>query len=87
MTKASTGWRPCGAGCRWPEALDLHPTLVQIKLTFLSPLAILHPMSDVVLSFRGRQVRAADVLFLRELIAQNPALSRSQLSLKVCLAW
>ena len=44
-------------------------------------------MSDVVLSFRGRQVRSADVLFLRELIAQNPTLSRRRLSVLVCQAW
>ncbi len=44
-------------------------------------------MSDVLLSFRGRQIRQADVLFLRELIAANPGLSRCRLSLKVCQAW
>lgn len=44
-------------------------------------------MSDVVLSFRGRQVRPTDVAFLRELIAQNPTLSRRRLSVLVCQAW
>jgi hypothetical protein len=44
-------------------------------------------MSDVLLSFRGRQIRAADVTFLREFIAQNPSLSRRRLSVKVCEAW
>jgi hypothetical protein len=44
-------------------------------------------MSDVLLSFRGRQIRPADVNFLRELIAQSPGLSRRQLSVKVCQAW
>lgn len=44
-------------------------------------------MSDVVLSFRGRQIHVADVLFLRELIARNPTLSRNRLSFKVCQAW
>jgi hypothetical protein len=44
-------------------------------------------MSDVLLSFRGRQIRAADVAFLRELISQNPGLSRRRLSVKVCEAW
>ncbi len=44
-------------------------------------------MSDVVLSFRGRPIRQADVAFLRELIAQHPGLSRRQLSVKVCAAW
>src|SRR5438874_9092034 len=44
-------------------------------------------MSDVLLSFRGRQIRAADVAFLREFISQNPSLSRRRLSVKVCQAW
>jgi hypothetical protein len=44
-------------------------------------------MSEVLLSFRGRQIGPADVTFLRELIAQNPQLSRRRLSVKVCAAW
>jgi len=44
-------------------------------------------MSEVLLSFRGRQIRPADVIFLRELIAHNPGLSRRRLSVKVCEAW
>jgi hypothetical protein len=44
-------------------------------------------MSDVLLSFRGRPIRSAEVAFLRELIAQNPGLSRRRLSVKVCQAW
>jgi hypothetical protein len=44
-------------------------------------------MSEVVLSYRGRLVRPADVAFLRELIAQNPTLSRRRLSVRVCEAW
>jgi hypothetical protein len=44
-------------------------------------------MSAVVLNYRGRQIRETDVVFLRELIAQNPALSRRRLSVKVCAAW
>ncbi len=44
-------------------------------------------MSEVLLSFRGRQIRRHDILFLRELIAANPALSRRGLSVKVCQAW
>lgn len=44
-------------------------------------------MFDVLLSFRGRQIRPADVTFLRELIAHNPGLSRRRLSVKVCEAW
>jgi hypothetical protein len=44
-------------------------------------------VSDVVLSFRGRLIREADLAFLRELIAQHPGLSRRRLSVKVCEAW
>ena len=44
-------------------------------------------MSDVLLRFRGRDLRAHEVVQLRELIAQNPGLSRRRLSLKVCAAW
>lgn len=44
-------------------------------------------MSDILLTYRGRPIRATDVAFLRELIAQNPALSRRRLSVKVCEAW
>jgi hypothetical protein len=44
-------------------------------------------MSEVLLSFRGRQIRQVDVTFLRELIARNPGLSRRRLSVKVCEAW
>jgi len=44
-------------------------------------------MSEVLLSFRGRQIQEADAHFLRELIAQNPGLSRRRLSVKVCEAW
>jgi hypothetical protein len=44
-------------------------------------------MSEVLLSFRGRQIRSAEVAFLRELIAQSPGLSRRRLSVKVCQAW
>ena len=44
-------------------------------------------MSDVLLSFRGRQIRAADVAFLRDFIARHPSLSRRALSVKVCQAW
>lgn len=44
-------------------------------------------MSDVLLTFRGRQIRDAEVKFLRALIAQHPDLSRRRLSVKVCEAW
>jgi hypothetical protein len=44
-------------------------------------------MSDVLLRFRGRDLRAPEVAQLRQLIAQNPDLSRRRLSLKVCQTW
>jgi len=44
-------------------------------------------MFKVVLSYRGRLIREADVVFLRELTAHNPTLSRRRLSIKVCEAW
>lgn len=44
-------------------------------------------MGDVLLRYRGREIRAAEVDFLRELIAANPRLSRRALSAKVCQAW
>ncbi|HLB80039.1 MAG TPA: Druantia anti-phage system protein DruA, partial [Dongiaceae bacterium] len=40
-----------------------------------------------VLSYRGRDVTDADVAFIRDLIAANPAASRRALSLKLCEAW
>ena len=44
-------------------------------------------MSDVVLTYRGHQIREIDVAFLRDLISQNPGLSRNALSVKVCQIW
>jgi hypothetical protein len=44
-------------------------------------------MPDVLLRFRGREIRAAELSFLRQLIADHPTLSRCALSLKVCEAW
>lgn len=44
-------------------------------------------MSDILLSFRGREIRAAEVAFLRQLIADYPGLSRCALSVRVCQAW
>src|SRR6266536_3317182 len=37
--------------------------------------------------YRGRVVTAEDVVFLRDLIAQHPGLSRRRLSAKLCEAW
>jgi len=42
---------------------------------------------DVVLEVRGRRVTAADVGFIRELIAAHPGASRRALSKKLCEAW
>ena len=41
----------------------------------------------MLLSYRGRQIREPDFVFLRELIAQNPELSRLRLSVNVCESW
>ena len=37
--------------------------------------------------YRGRVVTAEDVAFIRQLISENPALSRRRLSAKLCQAW
>ena len=42
---------------------------------------------DVVLRYRGRAVTAADVTFIRELIARAPGASRRRLSQQLCRAW
>lgn len=44
-------------------------------------------MTGVLLTFRGREIRQAEVDFLRQLIAENPALSRRALSARVCQVW
>jgi hypothetical protein len=38
-------------------------------------------------AYRGRQVSAADLEFIRQLIAEHPQLSRRRLSAKLCAAW
>lgn len=40
-----------------------------------------------VLTYRGREVSDDDVVFIRELIATHPELSRRRLSYKLCEAW
>lgn len=42
---------------------------------------------DTEIRYRGRAVSAADVSFIRELIAKEPGVSRRALSLKLCQAW
>ena len=37
--------------------------------------------------YRGRIIREADIIFIKELIAANPGSSRRQLSIKLCQAW
>ena len=37
--------------------------------------------------YRGRAVTAADIIFIRDLIARHPGLSRRKLSAKLCEAW
>ncbi len=37
--------------------------------------------------YRGRIITAQDLVFIRELIAQHPALSRRKLSAQLCQAW
>ena len=39
------------------------------------------------LRYRGRTVTQADIVFIRELIAKNPSLSRRKLSAELCRAW
>jgi len=56
-------------------------------IAFQARPATLGAVSDVVLSFRGRLIREAEVAFVRALIARHPELSRRRLSVKVCEAW
>jgi hypothetical protein len=37
--------------------------------------------------YRGRVVTVEDIAFIRQLIAENPGLSRRRLSVKLCEAW
>jgi Druantia protein DruA len=37
--------------------------------------------------YRGREIGAEDILFIRQLIAEHPSLSRRRLSEKLCEAW
>src|SRR5258706_2256338 len=74
----------CGARWSWPPSAE---RFSQKKLAFHGSLIKLRGMSEVLLSFRGRQIGAAEVAFLREFISQDRGLSRRGLSLKVCEAW
>lgn len=44
-------------------------------------------MDTIVLRYRGREVTAQDVVFIRELIARHGDASRRQLSVLLCRAW
>lgn len=37
--------------------------------------------------YRGREIRAEDILFIRQLIAEHPGISRRRLSARLCEAW
>jgi hypothetical protein len=37
--------------------------------------------------YRGREIRAEDIVFIRRLIAEHPGVSRRRLSTKLCEAW
>jgi hypothetical protein len=79
--------RPCGAGYPRPRRVEAATIVLPIFIAFQTRLPTLSPVSDVVLSFRGRLIREADVALLRALIAHHPDLSRRRLSVKVCEAW
>ena len=42
---------------------------------------------EAVLTYRGKRITEEDVIFIRELIGQNPGDSRWRLSHKLCQAW
>jgi hypothetical protein len=42
---------------------------------------------EAVLRYRGREIGISEVISIRELIAQNPEMSRRALSLSLCEAW
>jgi hypothetical protein len=42
---------------------------------------------NTILTYRGRTITDDDVAFLRQFIAQHPALTRKGISLEVCQAW
>ncbi|MBM4093977.1 MAG: DUF4338 domain-containing protein, partial [Planctomycetes bacterium] len=42
---------------------------------------------NIILKYRGREVTDAEVVFIRDLIAAHPTLSRRRLSQELCRAW
>lgn len=52
-----------------------------------SAFLIRHDLMQCEFAYRGRQVSATEIEFIRQLIADHPALSRRRLSAKLCQAW
>lgn len=50
-------------------------------------LPILVPVPQVEFTYRGKTVDGVEIDFIKQLIAENPGLSRRRLSAKLCLAW
>jgi len=48
---------------------------------------MLRAMDEVLLTYRGRAVTAADVETIRALLAEHPTASRRELSQRLCRAW
>jgi len=57
-----------------------------LGLAFLAPSSIFGRM-DCLLRYRGKEIRADEVQFIKSFIAQNPTLSRRSLSTQLCRAW
>jgi hypothetical protein len=60
---------------------------MRLGLTFRFPLCHTLPQMPEQWNYRGRAVTAEDIVFIRELIAGHPDLSRRRLSAKLCEAW
>ena len=63
----------CGSKIRQEKACV--PSTIWVALVFME------------IRYRGRTVTEADIVFIRELIAKNPSLSRRKLSAELCRAW
>lgn len=57
------------------------------RLAFHFSLPILALVQPVEFTYRGKTVDGAGIDFIKQLIAENPGLSRRRLSTKLCLAW
>lgn len=68
----------------WGLRLTVHRR--EKGLAFQAP--VWYPLGmDVLLSYRGRAVTAADAEFVRALVARHPEASRRELSRQLCAAW